>query len=177
MNLKNSALAGLLSLFVSLNSWALPEDARQPIYVDADRAEIDKKTGITIYRGNVVINQGSMRILAEKVTIYNEAKKVSRIVATGKGEQAQYQQKPNAEKDLVIAKADTIEYLVGNETLHLMDNAFLLQDGATMKGYRIDYDVRASMATASGQGPDTENTRIQVVIPAKQLNKNEPKEG
>ncbi|MCV6627711.1 MAG: lipopolysaccharide transport periplasmic protein LptA, partial [Cellvibrionaceae bacterium] len=82
----------------------------------------------------------------------------------------QYQQKPAADKDMIIAKADTIEYLVGAESLHLIDNAFLLQDGATMKGYRIDYDVRASMATASGQGADTEDTRIQVMIPAKQLN-------
>ena len=28
---------------ISMSAWALPEDARQPIYVDADQAEIDKK--------------------------------------------------------------------------------------------------------------------------------------
>lgn len=164
----------LFSLTPSLSAWALPEDARQPIYVDADKAEIDKNKGITIYKGNVIINQGSMKILADKVTIFNQEKKVSRIVAKGKKGQAEYQQQPDAEKDLVIAKADTIEYLVGKETLHLLDNAYLLQDGATMKGHRIDYDVRASMATATGQGNkgnNKPNSRIQVVIPAKQLNR------
>ncbi|WP_299772645.1 lipopolysaccharide transport periplasmic protein LptA [uncultured Pseudoteredinibacter sp.] len=166
-------LAASLGMGFAFGAMALPEDARQPIYVDADKAEIDKSTGVTIYKGNVIINQGSMKILADQVTIFNQEKKVSRIVAKGNKGQAQYQQKPNSEKDLVIAKADTIEYLVGKETLHLLDNAYLLQDGATVKGHRIDYDVRASMATATGQGDKGEkaNSRIQVVIPAKQLNR------
>ncbi len=179
MNLPNKLKCRLLTLLFSagfsLATWALPEDARQPIYVDADKAEINKNKGITIYQGNVIINQGSMKILADQVTIFNREKKVNRIVAKSQKGQAQYQQKPAAEKDLVIAKADTIEYLVGKETLHLLDNAYLLQDGATIEGHRIDYDVRASMATATGQGnskgDDKANSRIQVVIPAKQLNR------
>ncbi len=169
-------LAILFSLAPSLSAWALPEDARQPIYIESDEAKGDKGKGITVYKGNVVINQGSMKILADKVTIFNQEKKISRIIAKGQKDQAQYQKQPNTERDLVVAKADTIEYLVGKETLHLLDNAYLLQDGATMKGHRIDYDVRSSMVTATGQGDKSNrkpNSRIQVVIPATQLNREE----
>jgi len=176
MNLKSKTLAYLISAAASVlcqQSLALPEDTRQPILVNADSAQIDKKTGVTVYKGNVILHQGTMKILADTVTIYSEEKKINKIIATGDDNQAQYQQQPSHEKqdELVVAKADTIEYMVGNKTLHLLDNAYLLQDGATMKGYRIDYDLRASVAKASGQGPNSKSERIQVVIPAKQLHK------
>jgi lipopolysaccharide export system protein LptA len=62
-------LAGLLSISLASN-WclALPDDREQPIHISADKALRDEKQGVTIYSGNVQMNQGSMHIEADKRT-------------------------------------------------------------------------------------------------------------
>lgn len=40
---------------------ALPSDSSQPINIQADSAELDDKRGIAIYRGDVVITQGTLK--------------------------------------------------------------------------------------------------------------------
>ena len=53
----------LLSLGLALGSagaWALPSDREQPIRVQADTAELDDKQGVAVYRGDVVITQGTL---------------------------------------------------------------------------------------------------------------------
>jgi hypothetical protein len=37
---------------------ALPEDRSQPIQLEASRGQIDQKTGVSVYEGNVVISSG-----------------------------------------------------------------------------------------------------------------------
>jgi hypothetical protein len=37
---------------------ALPEDRNQPIQLEASRGQIDQKTGVSVYEGNVVISSG-----------------------------------------------------------------------------------------------------------------------
>ena len=54
--------------FGSAAAWALPTDRTQPIRVQADSAELDDKQGVAVYRGDVVITQGSMKITGNTVT-------------------------------------------------------------------------------------------------------------
>ena len=53
----------LLALFTTL-ALGLPSDREQPIHISADKALRDEKKGITVYQGNVEMNQGSLRIEA-----------------------------------------------------------------------------------------------------------------
>lgn len=144
---------------------ALSEDREMPITVDSDSAESDESKGITTYSGNVVMQQGSMRIDADEIIIHNDRNKVTQIVALGKP--AKYQQKPSPKEGLVIAKARRLEYNIAQGSLHLVDNASLQQEGTSLSGSRIDYDVRESVVRAGGDADQKE--RVKMVIPAKAL--------
>ncbi len=143
---------------------ALPEDSQQPIHISSDSAIRDDKRGLTIYEGDVDITQGTLNIRADKVTIYSDAKQVTKMIALGKP--ARFKQKPEPEKGDVIAKADTIEYRVTKKIITLTDNASLDQDGSKITGDKIDYDINAARIEAAGSSqPENGNGRVNVVIP------------
>ncbi|MEC8428885.1 MAG: lipopolysaccharide transport periplasmic protein LptA [Pseudomonadota bacterium] len=145
---------------------ALPSDREQPIHIQSDTAERDEKQGITTYRGDVQMDQGTLRIKADKVVIHSVDNQVSVIVATGKP--ARYKQTPELNKPEVKASGNTIEYLVSEEKLHLIKNASLVQnDGTTMTGERINYDMKDAVVKAAGQTSSTRPKRIHMVIPPK----------
>lgn len=146
-------------------AWSLTSDREQSITIHSDTAERNEAKGTTTYAGNVVMQQGSMRIDASKVVIYNDKNKVTRIVATGTP--VRYQQKPNETDGLVVAEARRLEYNIRKETLHLIEEASLQQEGTSIAGDRIEYDVKQSVVKA---GSDTnQNGRVRMVIPPRSL--------
>lgn len=144
---------------------ALSSDRYQAITIHSDSAERDEIKGTTTYSGKVVMQQGSMRIDAEEVVIFNVKNKVTQIVATGNP--ARYQQKPAEDEGPVVAEALRLEYNIAEDTLHLIDNASLQQEGTSLTGNRIDYDVKKSVVTAGGDAD--QNERVKMVIPARAL--------
>lgn len=169
MNPKTFALNALLSVVLGTLSaplWALASDKDQPIHISSDSAERNEKKGITTYTGSVQMEQGTLRIDADKVVIHSINNEISKIVATGKP--AEYRQKPSPQKQMVIAKGDTIEYMLDAEKLYLINNASLRQnDGTLMTGKRIDYDIKESLVKAESSKTNTNNDRIHMVIQPK----------
>jgi len=172
-----SPLAGLLCLLgVMLSTTtvlALPSDQQATITVDADRAQINEKTGVTEYQGSVVIKQGTLLIEAAQVTIYSTDGQANKIICIGKP--AHYQQQPNIEDGQVNAYADTIEYYLDKEVITLIKNARLEQQGSTLKGDHINYDLKAELVEA--RGSDNSQQRVHMVIPASETSTNEQKDG
>jgi len=61
-----SLLILLLSLVIGLGqAHARSDDNEQPLHITADTAELNDKTGISIYRGNVRMVQGTTIITGE----------------------------------------------------------------------------------------------------------------
>lgn len=158
-----------LGLLACPSAFALSSDRNQAITIHSDSAERDEIKGTTTYSGNVVMQQGSMRIDAEEVVIVNDKSKVTQIVATGNP--ARYQQKPSADDGPVVAQANRLEYNIAQDTLHLIDNALLQQEGTSLSGNRIDYDVKKSVVKAGGDA--SQNERVKMVIPARSLKQQE----
>lgn len=150
------AAAALASLIGASHAIALPSDREQPIHINADTAERNEKAGTTIYTGEVQMDQGTLRILADVVTVYSTDAGVEKIIAVGAP--AHLQQRPSLDKEIVIARGNNIEYTINNEKIVIIDNAFLDQDGSTTKAKRIDYDVANATAKTSG------NERVKMVI-------------
>lgn len=165
-NLKNTARQLCLSLFLvaPLSGLALPTDRQQPINIESDRAQRNDKTGLTVYAGAVNIMQGTILIKADKVTVHTRLDKVTKIVCLGTP--AHYQQQPEVNGGLVTARANTIEYYLDRDIITLVNNASLSQAGSTLKGDRIDYDLRKELVEA--RGDITGKQRIQMVIPPSQ---------
>ncbi|MFT6967633.1 MAG: lipopolysaccharide export system protein LptA [Cellvibrionaceae bacterium] len=147
LSLRRLLLSSLLLIASSL-ALALPDDANQPISIVADSAIKDDKLGLTIYEGNVSITQGSLNILADKVTVFIVAEQVSKMVAIGKP--ASFKQQPNVDAKDVIAKADTIDYFILDKKITLTENALLNQGGSTLTGKVINYDLDDAKAKAEG---------------------------
>lgn len=159
----------VLGLIPSMTAFGLQSDRSQPITIDADTAERDEIAGTTTYAGKVLMAQGSMRIEADKIIIYNRKDKVTKIVA--KGKPATYQQKPSDKEGKVVATAFVLEYQIDKETLRLIDSASLKQEGTSLSGNSIEYDVRRSVVKAGSN--DDQNERVRMVIPPKALHSEE----
>ena len=108
-----SLLLSLSAAFTSASTWALPTDREQPIRVQADSAELDDKQGVAVYRGGVVITQGSLKITGDTVTI-TQTPQGDIDVFTAVGKPAYYEQKPAADKQLVQAYCCMIKCYAGS---------------------------------------------------------------
>ena len=161
--LKTIALAGSM---LAMPCLALPDDRQQPISIESDYAERNEKTGRTVYRGNVVISQGTVLIEAEEITLHFDNNKISRIECEGMP--ASYQQKPALDSATMIARANHIDYLPASNQLALKQNAMLSRDGTIIKGDSIDYDIDKQTWKAKGDNQGQQK-RIQLVIPPSAL--------
>ena len=135
---------------------ALPEDADQPINIRADTVEYDQSGNRIIYRGSVQVDQGTLRVTAEIMTIdLQDGNKVMRI--TAEDTPARYQQQIEADKAMVRAEALTIVYHTQDERVDLKGAANLEQEGSTLTGDLIVYDIVAGRvdATATEEAPVT----------------------
>ncbi|MCL4316472.1 MAG: lipopolysaccharide transport periplasmic protein LptA [Gammaproteobacteria bacterium] len=142
---------------------ALSTDKDQPINIEADTVEIDDKKGISIYRGNVVVTQGSIRLDADIATAYTPGRQLQKVVA--EGNPARYKQRPDNKEEDVRAKAQRMEYYATSGQLKLYEDAHLWHEGNEFSGNRIDYDTRTDVVQAAKAPSGKE--RVQVVIPPK----------
>lgn len=152
-----------IGLSLSLTVTALPEDRDQPIEIQADQVELDDETGVAVYEGNVRLDQGSLRVTANRLTIHTRNQEVDRIVAEGQeqGEPARYRQIPEAGAAPVEAHARTITYRAESQQVELSGRANLRQLDDTFAGDRITYDIRERRITASG-GADGEPVTMTI---------------
>lgn len=151
---------------------ALPSDIKQPFSTNADTVELDDKKGTTTLKGNVVIEQGSMTIKADKVVLHYSQNAITKV--TAQGNPAQYSQIPRIGDEPVEAKAKKLEYNIKSESLKLIENASLVQQGGTsLSGNTIDYDVTKSVVRAGSDLKDAKGKRVKLVIPASALNKSD----
>ncbi|QLF92403.1 lipopolysaccharide transport periplasmic protein LptA [Pseudomonas sp. ABC1] len=154
------------SLLGAASAWALPEDSEQPIHVQADTAELDDKQGVAVYRGDVVITQGTLKITGDTVTI-TQTPSGEIDVFTSVGKPAYYEQKPAIDKPIVKAYGLTIQYFSSSERIVLIDQAKVVQEGNTFEGEKIVYDTKRQIVNA-GRANDTQITsprpRIDMVI-------------
>ncbi len=152
----------LLGLLLAGGAVALPDDRDQPIHITADQALRDEKKGMTVYSGNVHMNQGSMQIDADKLTIYHMAEDVERVIAEGRP--ARMQQQPDPERGTVFARARIITYYRSEDRVRLEREAHIERDGATVTGDSIDYFIADELVKADSDQAQT-GSRVQVVIP------------
>ena len=174
MRHENRQLISLLlaSLF-TLPAFALESDATEEITIQSDRAELDRKAGTAIYIGDVILEQGTLKITAERITLFSdEQRKLTKAVAIGLP--AHFQQQMEGEKGLTKAQGKTITYLTSNKHVTLQDEATLEQEGDLFTGETIIYNmlsesVSAKGGTQTGITPDGEEKpgRVKMIIQPK----------
>ncbi|HQU14944.1 MAG TPA: lipopolysaccharide transport periplasmic protein LptA, partial [Gammaproteobacteria bacterium] len=164
-------LLGLLCL--SQTALALPTDRDQPIHLEADSADINDHTGISVFTGHVILTQGSLHLWADTLTVYHDkdhkADKISRMVA--EGAPVRFQEQPKPESKLVTGSARQVDYDVTSGIVVLENDAQLSQGENHFRGPRIEYNRRLDLVKASSQ--QGQGQRVEITLqPNKRNNVN-----
>ena len=140
-DLLRRTLAAVLLLASVGHALALPGDSDQPISIAADRAEHDDARRVTIYRGNVEIDQGSLHITGENVTIqFDGQDEVAKITVLGAP--AHFRQLAGDGASQRKAWAKRMEYFPGQDLIMLLGEARYEKDGSHVRANRLVYDSR-----------------------------------
>lgn len=171
MNPRLSGAAAALALLLPQSGLALTSDRDQPIHIEADHVQIDDVSGTSIYTGNVVYTQGTIRLEADTVWLYykHEARerKIDRLEA--EGNPAHFRQMLDGQDGEVRAESLHMEYHTEPSHLTLTRNAHVWRANTEFSGEVIDYDGvqdRVSAASAANGG-----RRVQVTIQPQQQGK------
>ena len=162
MSRVNALLTALLLSFVSVAP-ALESDREQPIELAADSVDIDEAKGVSVYRGDVDLRQGSIHLLADVVTVRHADRKPSKIVAEGRPVKFRQQ----SERGPVNGEAKQVEYEIASENLVLAGDAVLIQGKDTMRSDRIVYDRVRAVVKAGAAANGKQRVRISIESPGK----------
>jgi lipopolysaccharide export system protein LptA len=155
------AAVALLLLPVWTSPFALEGDDAQPIYLEADSADLDEKQAVSVYRGNVFVQQGSLQIRADEVTIHHrEDRQPERIIAVGSP--ATYRQELEGDKEEVKAEALRMEYVAEKDEITLIDQAIVFQGADTFRSDRIVYDRGNARVKAGSNVQGKERVKILI---------------
>jgi lipopolysaccharide export system protein LptA len=169
-----SLLAVLLALFGG-QCLALSSDSEQPIEIEADFAELDDEEGTTVYVGNVIVTQGSIRMTGDRLRV-NFTEERDLKDAYLEGQLATFKQTPDNALHDVEGEAVLIEYHALKSLLFLIERAKVTQGERLFQGHRINYDTDKSIITArsarAGQAdkdeqPKETSGRVRIIIPPK----------
>lgn len=160
-----------LSFVLALSNgavYALSSDQDKQFDIQADTAQIDKSTGISVYRGRVTVNQGTMHIAADEIEIHTHNNEVIQIIARmnkNSKQLAHYQQQPDDDSELIYAKAREINYMIQEEKLHLTGQAKLQQLPNEFEGELLRYDVKRGIVNLRGSiTADNNSGRINMTL-------------
>ena len=139
---------------------ALKSDRNQPIKIEADRVEINEKTQISYYRGNVLMQQGSLKIRADEVTVFLKDGVLHQVKIIGNP--AHFEQIPDDRKELVKSRARQMDYFAKQQRLLLKQDAEVIQGANQFRGDQIEYDTLTS--TVRAQKDEKSDSRVRAII-------------
>ena len=156
-----SAFALLLAALLACPSAqaALTIDRNAPIQIEADAATIDEPTGSAVYRGRVVLQQGTLKLQSRELVVYIQDGKAVKAVADGTP--VLLDQAPTETDEAIHAEARRITFLIAEDRMLLDNQATLRQGDRLFQGAHIDYNVVARRVNASGGG----SSRVLLVLP------------
>lgn len=138
----------------------LASDRDQPVTIEADKATYREKLGVSIYRGNVRLSQGTLRLHGNTLTVNMTNDHIDKAVLTGNPATA-VQRPDNADVDQ-HAEAQRIEYDAGAGLMTLTGNARVWQtDGKELRSDRIVYNINTNTVNA---GSSTASERVHITL-------------
>ncbi|MFM8929481.1 MAG: lipopolysaccharide transport periplasmic protein LptA [Betaproteobacteria bacterium] len=152
-------------------------DRQQPLNIEADHSStVDMARRVVVFNGRVVLTQGTLRILADRVELAEVGDNHRTAVARGRPEQpAQFREKRDGVEEFVEGRADLIEYDSRESLIRLSGKAVVRR----LRGTQLAEEVQGetivwngsretfSVAPAERTGADARSDRVRgVFIPA-----------
>lgn len=168
-----AVVAGLIIVKAATAQTGLdaPESIKQtqrelPISIEADSAEQLEQQGLTVYRGNVRMTQGSLLIEASEIkirsvkTVDMNNRQISKVLAIG--EPAVFTH-ADGESNQVVAEANNIDYTPRKDTVVMKGGASLSRLGSSVNGEEIVYFISEQKVKAAAD-PESKQSRVKTVI-------------
>ena len=160
----NKVIMLFLVFFTSL-VFALPEDAKQPIEIEAYSVFVDENKGFNEFSGNAEVRQGSILLLAELIQVQTKNEEVMSVVAKGSLQKpAKYSQNQENQERFVEATATLITYDVDGGMVFLVGHAHLIQGFDSFSGDRLTYDINNDRVVVKGSEDGTERVKFKIVL-------------
>lgn len=156
----------LLALTIGVSTTAIaqttPEsDETKPIEVVSNSLDATEKAGKSIYRGDVVITQGSTVITGDVVTLLHPNSELSQAISSGNP--ATFKRYSIEQQKWISGYAQEITYNAQLKTILLKGKAHVEQAGEnSIDGPEIFYDL--TQKTLSAKGSNKENQRVKVIF-------------
>lgn len=153
-------IAVIFFFTLPLYSFALPNDNQQKVYITADSSIYNYKSGINIFEGHVVVNQGTTHITADKlITKTNALHKIQEATAYGFKDLAHYWTLPKLKEPELHAHAKIIRFFPINSNITLEQMVTVAQGENRFQGELVHYNSNNQTITV----PAAENSRAVLV--------------
>ena len=160
----NKVITLFLVFFASL-VFALPEDAKQPIEIEAHSVVVDETNEFHEFSGNAEVRQGSLLLLAELIQVQSNNEEVMSVIAKGSPQKpAKYSQNQENQERFIEATATLITYDVNKGMIFLVGNAHLVQGFDSFSGDTLDYDIDNNKVVVKGSEDRTERVKFKIVL-------------
>lgn len=163
LNFKSWAVAAGLLLLAGTAA-ALDSDQRQPIEIQADNAMLDQARQVTVFGGNVVVQQGSIDIRAAKIEVSRSDSGQQTMLATGNP--VRFKQQLDDGKGWVNGQASRVTYQSASGVVTLSGNAKVTRGGDVVQGNQITYNTKTEIYTAAGHkaASSSGDRRVTVIL-------------
>ncbi len=174
-------LAALLLAVATSPAQAEKADREKPMNIEADRMSMDDIKKIQIFEGNVIVTQGTMQLLTNRLVVTQDADGFQKGVATGgAGGLARFKQKRDGVDEYMEGEAERIDHDTREEKTEFFIRGWVKNGQDEVKGPYISYDaLTEKYLVTNGSGGQKTATgaaqaRVRAIIQPK--GKNAPQE-
>lgn len=154
-SLSNFVIVCLLCIAFTL-AFARSDDSEQPIHISADNAELNDKTGVSVYTGNVEMIQGTTILRGDEITVHTKDNEVEKIIAVG--DLATYQE-TNDDGDIVYAQSEKMVRDTLKEKIELFRRAKITELDNVIQSDYIKYMTSLGLIDTG-----TQSDRVNITI-------------
>ncbi len=153
-------------------SLAEESDREQPIELEADTVSVNDAKKISTYTGNVILNQGTLQIKADKMIVREDQDGFQHSTCFGTpNTPTTFKQKRTGKNEWMQGSGQRIEYNARMDKVQLYTNAWVKRGEDVVTGDYISYDANAEYAEVIGgtkANPNgTANSRVKAIIQPK----------
>ena len=140
---KFALLIGLMSFGLDGLAHAEKADRDKPIHIESDKLSLDNANRVSIFEGKVELTQGTLRVIAEKAVVTEDAAGNKFCVATG--HLASFRQKRDEANEYVEGFGERIEYSTLPEKIDLYVRARVKREQDDVRGDHITYNTQTEI--------------------------------
>ena len=160
----------LLLALLSSQAWAEKADRDKPIEIEADTVTSNDAKKTSIYSGNVVLTQGTLRIKGDKLVVREDTAGFQH--GTSYGNPTSFRQKREGKDEYIEGSGQRIEYDGRMDKEQLFTKAWVKRGNDIVHGDYIMYDANAEYSEVIGGGPKsatpaTPGGRVKAIIQPK----------